>query len=174
MVTKFNKSTTYLLPLFAEYIPFNHIELLSTSYLSRADYQILDHFHIQYKFNGKHTTGSYLEFEKELKSHALFVDSVDLDKGTHVLFTFKTPPELVSAMLHFKEGEYSKLHEHFKKSILSFWDFKFSSKALLKLHGVLYKTEALRSAMSKSLECEIDEDAELTDKWNKKLEYINV
>lgn len=178
---KVNKSKTYLLPLLSEFINVGgkFINSIDNVYLKDSDDKHARCIYLLYNFNDKDE--GFAEYEHDLITNELFVDSYDI--GNKVLYVFKFPEEYINEYEMYMKGKYSKFGRDAKELILDFWNVihrnNFHAKAFLtKVKGVLFKEKQLKTQLEKqlsSLGCpiKIKDGAELGDIANMKNETYN-
>lgn len=118
---KRNKSVTYLLPIFARFVPVSYFKLLENTYLWYDDYTE-ETFCLLYKFDGRVTgkmasrQGFTVYEEKVLKKNRYFQGSDDY--GPYVIFKFDMPDEMIEIRDLFIEGKYSRYSDVSKEIVL--------------------------------------------------------
>ena len=121
LIIKRNKSLTYLLPVFARFVPVSYFRLLENTYLWYDDYTE-ECFCLLYRFDGKvrgrmSTREGYTVYEeRQLRRNKYYLGSDDY--GRYVIFKFILPEEMINLRTLFLEGKYSKYPDQYKSIIL--------------------------------------------------------
>ena len=149
-----NKSITYLLPIFANYVKVSYFRLLANTYLWYDDYKE-ETFCLLYKFDGrvrgegKERFGFTVYEETILKKNPLYLGSRDF--GQYVLFKFELPEKMFDVRNLFIEGKYSKFPEEYKNMVMEFTFRYYGINEREYLRKVFTKDERLREQILDNL-----------------------
>lgn len=129
-------------------------------YVGTKEEGYMDNFYLVYRFSGN---VEYIKFEEELKNHPKFSSMVDLDRQ-HVMYIFNMNEEDKFNFKKFKNGEYSKFTDKYKKQILNFTINPvntISSKIEDTItYGVLYKTDKQKKRIEDMIGQKLDSNLE--------------
>jgi len=129
---KKTKSYTYILPMMADILMYK--PQIANVFIKDKEYPQYDgKLFILYKYSGER---EFIKYEEKLKSHPLYVNAYDPDTQ-HVMMVFNVPEKDKLNYFRFKDSQYSKFSEAYKKKVLSFHRI---SKEHPVFH-VLYRTE---------------------------------
>lgn len=122
-----------------------------------------DCIYLLYKFSSNDV---FLEFEKKIRKHHLFVNIID-PTPEHVLVVMKIPECYIVDTQLIIEGKYSQTSKAYQRKVI-----KFHSDADEYLSSIFNKSEHRRLEMSKNLGYEIPRESELFDKPNLNKEVL--
>lgn len=129
-------------------------------YVGTKEEGYMDNFYLVYRFSGD---VDYVRFEEELKNHPKFSNVVDLDHQ-HTMYIFDMNEEDKFNFNKFKNGEYSKFTDKYKKQILNFTinpvDITSSNMEDTITYGVLYKTDRQRKRIENIIGQKLDKNLE--------------
>lgn len=151
----FNKSRTYLIYYFNNYIPIKFKERLLNTYIIHEGELF---WCMVYNWSGKK---EFIEYESELTDSPYFLATNNVDeKGNNVVYIFKVPDELIDVVNLFIEGKYSKLPDKDRliAYILNFYNITYECDVV----GVLTKSSSYRQKMEDMLDMYIPEEYELS------------
>lgn len=164
-----NKSKSYLLPLFDEYLNLKYIQDIVNTYVYIEGDGRVHHFAILYKFNPEFDfisdeENGYIFYETELMNNSFFIKKIDIDDYT--LFIFDIPKDLMYEYSCFLEGKYSWFRRKHKLTIINFLNRHFSQvpQVVNIIIQVLNKSDTLKSNLEKQLNTVIPDDIELSSK----------
>jgi len=164
-----NKSKSYILPLFDEYLNLKYIQDIVNTYLYIEGEDKIPRFSILYKFNPefdfiKEEESGYIFYETELINNSFFVKKIDIDDYT--LFVFDIPKDLMYEYSCFLEGKYSWYRKHHKMTIINFLNKNFPQvpQVVNTIIQVLNKSDSLKLNLEKQLNTTIPDDVELSSK----------
>lgn len=175
---KYNKSKTYLLPLISEVIKLDPVffKYLLNTYIFDKNGEYEDCIFIEHEFNFKNP--AFTKYEHEMTNNQYFVDLIDLND--RAIYIFKFPEEYLHEYNCYKEGKYSEFKKDAKELILDFYGTVYSNNMnaipfIVKVKQILFKDKKLKEKLEKSLSSKfhkviLDENAELTDVIDEKLE----
>jgi hypothetical protein len=157
-----NKSDTYILPMLGhtglefmgDKFPMNLYRNCFIGDNTSKGKKFEDKIFILYKFSGKE---GFDKMEEYLKQNAYYLDSYDPDYE-HVMYVFNIPIEFEKDYHLFKEGKYSQLSDRYKQHIMKFHALNSSDGPV----QVMYKVDALKSKLEKSLGVNLPQTAELS------------
>lgn len=151
----FNKSRTYLIYYFNQFIPIKFKErLLNTYIMHEGDF----FWCMTYNFSGKR---DFIEYESELTNSPYFLGTKNHDeKGNDVVYIFKIPDELIDVINLFTEGKYSELpdRDNLIAYILHFYNVTYECDVV----GILTKDIGYRQKLEEMLNVNIPPKNELS------------
>ena len=158
-----NKSKTYLLPFFNEYVPIKYPrKLINTFLFYENEYK----FCLLYEFSGKR---DFIKYESELCGSEFYYKTVDItDK---VLYVFDIPEDLYEIIDLFLSGKYSYLPN--KDMIKEFIIDNFGVSANHRIFHILDRSEQLRDEMERKLNTRIPKNLDLSEAPDIKKEEFN-
>ena len=156
-----NVSTMFLTPL----LGFTKDEYLFDSYLVNTYYDISETIskqfkgclYLLYKFS---TSDTFLQFEKKIKEHPLFVTILDPTHG-HTVVVMKLPDDFSQDVEHIMNGNYSLLSSRCQNRIIKFHKQDVSNSPFI---DIFNKSEHRRLELSKKFGYDIPKNSELYDK----------
>lgn len=104
-------------------------------------------------------TPEFIEFEGRIREREDYVTSIDPD-GDHVIFVLKVPEDMIKILESFKQGQYSKFPEFYKRRVLKFHDYQIGGK----MYQVLNRDKKLLQDLEKKLGMRLPTDSELMSK----------
>lgn len=154
-----NKTSYYLLPtLGRDRMFFNTDKRLLNCYVE-DNYKFL---RLKYRFS---TIDSFIELDRNLKTHPLYRSSVQYDIYS-IIYIFRIPDRFQEDVIKVLDGKYSKLSPALKKAIIK----SASSFQADFFNRVLSRDEELKKHLEKDLNVTIPNDIELDSKPFKQLE----
>lgn len=165
---KFNKSTSYILPMIGNHITEfmgNHgpIKQFKNVFIADNDKpEFTEHIFLLYEFSGEQ---NYLLFEEKLKLNPYYIESYDPDY-MHTMYIFGVPIEYKTEYELYKQGKYSKFNANYKAHIMRFHSIGVNHPVM----QTLTKAEERYQYWEKELNVKIDRNAEVSSPPDMSLE----
>jgi len=105
---------------------------------------------------------SYMVFERELELLPTFITDYDYDGST--VYVFDVPEKFKKDFEAFQEGKYSEFSYNYKTKMLDFWEFNYPDNLI---HSLLYKTDLIKTYLTKELKVNATEIAAEGEFWYK-------
>ena len=138
------------------------------SYLHKSDSkrEKLKFIYLLYRFS---TTDAFVELEKALRSHPMYISSYNPDRS-HIMFVFRIPDAMQKHCVTFLRGKYSEFTPQYKRCVIQFHHFEKDGR----MYQVLYKDEKLRKQLELEYATTIPKDLDLFDRaeWKDEI-YTN-
>jgi len=163
-----NKSKSYMLPLFSEYIKLDFIKAIYNTYLFLEGKENKC-FVIQYK---KLNTEEFNDYINSLLQNE-YIEDIREDDYINVII--KVPETLEQDYNNFISGDFSKITK--KESIVNFLMNNYGSaqfKTIERIKQVLYKSKALKDELEYSLDIILPEECELSSIPNRQSETLKL
>lgn len=163
-----NKSKSYILPLFSEYIELGFIRDVYNTYLFLEGKEN-KYFVIQYK---KLDTEEFKNYLEVLNQNELVEEIVEND---YINVILRIPDSLREEYDYFVSGNFSKIAK--KKHIIQFLQKNYGSSQfpiIERIKQVLYKDRALKEELEYSLDITLPEECELSSIPSKQSETLKL
>jgi len=164
-IVKKTKATSFILPMLGKSIYFYKPYLINC-YVGDRKFCKYDH-HI-FVFLKVDESKEYEIIRDELKALKNFEFEYSPTWGT-MMFVFSIPKDYFKDFMHFKDGKYSKFSEKLKEEVIRLNNVNRSSV----IFGAFSKSEKLREAWEKDLNCSLPKDAEVLSVPNLDHEIYN-
>lgn len=148
-----NKSKTYLLPYFNEFVKIKFLDRLSNTYISfNNEYR----FCLRYNFTAK---PDFMKYEGELEKSEYYKETIDLNKN-EVLYVFEFPDELFDTLDLYVSGKYSYLPN--KNIVIDFLIKNFGLNQESKIIKILNRDKQLKEELEYALNVKISDSIDLS------------
>lgn len=163
-----NKSKSYILPLFSEYVELGFIRDVYNTYLFLEGKEN-KYFVIQYK---KLDTEEFKNYLEVLQQNEIVEEIVEND---YINVILKIPDKLEEDYQYFVSGDFSKITK--KDYIIKFLQKNYGSSQfpiIERIKQVLYKDRVLKEELEYSLDISLPEECELSSIPNKQSETLKL
>lgn len=157
---KFNKSTSYILPMIGSHITefmgkTGGTKQFRNAYIASDDKpELTEHLFLLYEFSADN---SFLLFEERLKQNPYFIESYEPDY-MHTMFVFSIPIEHKIDFDNYLTGRYSKFNNDYKLHLMRFHSIGETHPVM----QTLMRAEERYQYWEKELNVKIDRKAEVS------------
>lgn len=148
-----NKSKTYFLPYFNQFVKIKFLERLENTYIS---YENEYAFCLRYTYSGKL---DFTKYEGELQNNKYYRETIDISK-TEVLYVFDIPDELFETLDLYVSGKYSYLPN--KDIVIDFLIRNFGIDKENKIIKILNRDKQLKEELEYALNVKISDSIDLS------------
>lgn len=163
-----NYSHTYVMPIMSQWINLSekYQKNIINTYLFSNREMSIGKFYIECNFNYKNV--NFSEDEKTFTDNEVYYKSYSVENN--VLYEYNIPKEYHKDILHFVNGEYSKLSKDYKMQVKKYWielygnTPNFITTTIRSFEDIFNKTDSYRLRMEKDLNIKIKPGSELGSK----------